>query len=239
MKLYKYLICMGISTICCSIITYGEGNNNQIQLDKSSNQEVKAIVTFESINEWKATLSSTPLFHKVPGINGKEAILKNIVYYVEYLSQDSNEVRRIWQCEFSILEESPDANPHNFIFGTTDSNNFCIAFLRGPDLNYFILEPNSKLIPYTEESKSALDKNSPTALIIDRNPNNVISLYQISFNKIFPSYSPNTIFIDSVCSYENYAIFNLTIKGQKFILHYTIIDGKPVYSVYKISDSEK
>ena len=239
MKLCKYLFCVVIFIIIGSNTAIAGDHSSKMDLNESAILQKKEIATFESHDKWKATLYSSLWNVKGPVVGGKETMLKNIIYYIEILPKDSNEVQRIWQCQYPFMERNPSFTPYDFSFGPMTNDKFCIAFLEGSKLNYFILDPNSRVIPYNESSKPALEKNSPTASILNRDPNNVISLSHLFSKKIFPSYSPNNMFLNSVFGYENYSVFDLTIKKQKFILRYSIVDGEPVYSVYKVTDLEK
>jgi hypothetical protein len=235
MNLCKYIICIGISLIYNLSILCGEENNTQMQSANSTNLDTKAIATFESVNEWKVTLYSKPVTHIMKRQDGTEAQLKCLLFYVETTIADTSVTRRIWQYEHTIMENAPDWNPRNLIFGPTDDNKLCLAFVLTGSLRFFKIDPNSTISQYKEDS-IMLDR---TLYKIENDPNTIILLDPIESKRVIPSYSPNTIFIDSVYGYENYALFNLTIKGQKFILRYSIIDGKPVYSVYKLTDLSK
>ena len=236
MKKYRYII-ICIYIMFCSPFGFAEQQNTQSE--SATIQEPKVIATFELINKWKATLFVSSIIHKVTGLNNEEIPFQYIIYYVEISPVDTTVTRRIWQCEFSSNNVSPSTLAYNFLLGPMNNGKLCISFLQGNNINYFILDPNSNFKPYNEETKALYDMNSPDSHIINRDPNNVISLYPLSSKNIFPSYSPNNMFLNSVCGYENYSVFNLTIKKQKFILRYSIVDGKPVYSVYKVTDLEK
>jgi hypothetical protein len=239
MKLYKCIICIGISMIYSLGILYGEENNNKMQSAKSSTQDIKAIATFESHNKWKVSLYSKPVTRVMKRNDGTDAQLRSLVFYVETTTADTSATRRIWQNEYGIMENAPDWNPRNFIFGPADDNKLCLAFVLTGSLRFFKIDPNNTTDrPYEERDISELFNKLDEWEKTENDPNTIIPIDPIESKRIIPSYSPNTIFINSVCGYGNCSLFNLTIKGQKFILRYSIIDGKPVYSVYKLTELE-
>ncbi|MBN2589594.1 MAG: hypothetical protein JXA96_07020 [Sedimentisphaerales bacterium] len=240
MRIHKCYIYISFCIIFyCSSLIFAEEQNSQIRSGNTSIQEPKTNATFELVDKWKATLFSCPIIHKVPGINGEKVTIKNLLYYVEFSYADSKEIRYIWQCELPESENSPDSTPRNFTFGTTDNNNFSLAFFIGFNIYFFELNPNNEISLYQENDKVAEDIKSPTMRIIEHDPNNVISLSKIFTKEIVGSFIGRSISIDSVFSNENYAVFNLTIKDQRFILRYSVVDGEPVYSVYKTNEVTK
>lgn len=246
MKIYIFIIRIIIFTlISLCQISVGE-QNNQLQSESSTIQEPKIISTFESINKWKATLFLQPITHKwTKRTDGTEVKEEHYLCYVGISPADSNEIYPVWQFIFANIPASVKFLPDKFVFGPADNNKLCLAFkypYPTTSLCIFNLDPNSKEIQLYKETDEAFNGNdikSPNMHIQDQDPNNFIPLSKFLGPNQLKDVAPVSVTINSICSYDNCAVFNLSGANRNFILRYSVVDGKPVYSVYKLNDLTK
>lgn len=241
MKTYYYKICISIFFIICSFPVLAVQHSSQLQSNKSSIKEPKVITTFELVNKWKATLFLRPITHKwTKRTDGTEVEEEHSLCYVGISPSDSNEIYPVWQCIFANIPASVKFLPDKFVFGPADDNKLCLAFkypYPTTSLCIFVLDPDSKEIKLYRETEEAFnDIKSPNRHLQDEDPNNIIPLSKVIRLIQLKNVAPVSVTINSVCSYGNSTVFNLSGANRNFILRYSIVDDKPIYSVYKINE---
>jgi hypothetical protein len=243
MKRYKIFVYLSVCIVfCCLSRVFAKEQNAQIRSGDTSIQKPKVIATFESINKWKATVFLQPLIQKIKRTDGTEVEQVHTLCYVGVLPKDSNTIHPVWQCVFGNVPGLGNLLPDKFVLGPAEGNKLCLAFMyRIPTGSFclFVLDPNNEVNLYKEIDDASKDKKSPNAHLDNQDPNNVIPL-----SNILKQYKNSDVglgiqTINSVCYYANSAVFYLSGLERNFVLHYAIIDGKPIYSVYKLNDLTK
>ncbi|MBN2590007.1 MAG: hypothetical protein JXA96_09100 [Sedimentisphaerales bacterium] len=223
------LFCVNI--ICCSVVFAEEVNTQNETVDSNTTQDT-VITTFELVNEWKATLFSRPLKRINEHIDGTKDELLDILYYVEVKPADSNTIHIVWECLFPEIPGLGKLRPYEFVYGPAEDDKLCLSFLMYfpvHSLCYFVLDPNDEI--EIEDDKTT-DDNSTIMHLINHDPNMTIPL-----SKIFGLYINTEFFskiekMNSVSFYDNTAIFNFSSLKNNYILSYSIVGDKPVYSAY-------
>jgi hypothetical protein len=213
-----------------------------LQSDSSLIQDSKVISTFESVNKWKATLFSRPIKYLIKRSDGTEVKYDYTHCYVGVSPADSNTVHIIWQFVFVNILASGNFLPDKFVLGPAEGNKLCLAFkypYPTTSLCYFILNTDSEVNLYKEADDAFNDIQSPNIHVQEQDPNNVIPLSNILVQNKLSDIGTKLVTINSVCCFDNSTVFDLSDETINFILLYSIVDGKPDYSVYKLTDLSK